>query len=61
MDTYNLIKYKIWKLLNLYNDMNQIFIQYNIKKLKTIILIKIIIDILNIIIYVIEDTFIKIN
>ena len=32
-----LIKYKIWKLLNLYNDMNQIFIQYNIKKLKTII------------------------
>jgi len=37
MDTYNLIKYKIWKLLNLYNDMNQIFIQYNIKKLKTII------------------------
>ena len=34
MDTYNLIKYKIWKLLNLYNDMNQIFIQYNIKKLK---------------------------
>ena len=37
MDTYNLIKYKIWKLLNLYNDMNQIFIQYKIKKLKTII------------------------
>ena len=37
MDTYNLIKYKIWKLLKLYNDMNQIFIQYNIKKLKTII------------------------
>jgi len=37
MNTYNLIKYKIWKLLNLYNDMNQIFIQYKIKKLKTII------------------------